>query len=83
MGAGHRRNPTQNANLVIRAELTGTKPEDVDVTLGVNGLTISGERKAEQEEERGDYYIRGRRRYGSFSRSLTLPQGIDESKINV
>ena len=41
---------------------------------------LTGERKAEQEEERGGYYIR-ERSYGSFSRSFTLPQGTDESKI--
>jgi HSP20 family protein len=72
---------TQNGNIVIRAELPGVKPEDVDITLQDNVLTISGERKAEQEEERGGYYVR-ERRYGSFSRSFTLPQGTDESKIN-
>ena len=72
---------TQNGNIVIRAELPGVKPEDVDITLQDNVLTISGERKAEQEEERGGYHIR-ERRYGSFSRSFTLPQGTDESKIN-
>ena len=57
------------------------KPEDVDITLQDNVLTISGEPKAKQEEERGGYYIR-ERRYGSFNRTLTLPQGTDESKIN-
>jgi HSP20 family protein len=72
---------TQNGNIVIRAELPGVKPEDVDITLQDNVLTISGERKAEQEEERGGYHIK-ERRYGSFSRSFTLPQGTDESKIN-
>jgi len=70
----------QDGNLVIRAELPGVKPEDVDISLHGNVLTISGERKTEQEEERGGYYIR-ERRYGSFSRSFSLPQGTDESKI--
>jgi HSP20 family protein len=74
VGAGRRRNPTVNANLVLGVELAGAKPEDVDITLGDNGLTISRERKA--EEKLGDYYI-SERRYGSFSRSLTLPQGIE------
>jgi len=76
VGVGHRRNPTLNANLVLGVELAGAKPEDVDITLGDNGLTISRERKAEEKEKRGDYYI-SERRYGSFSRSLTLPQGIE------
>src|SRR5215213_7833571 len=71
---------TKDSNLVIRAELPGVKPEDVDISLHDNVLTISGERKAEQEEERGGYYIK-ERRYGSFSRSFTLPQGTDESKV--
>jgi HSP20 family protein len=70
----------KNGNLIIRAELAGVKPEDVDISLHGNVLTISGERKAEQEEERGGYYIR-ERSYGSFSRSFTLPQGTDESKV--
>ena len=70
----------KDGNLVIRAELPGVKPEDVDVSLHDNLLTISGERKAEQEEERGGYHIR-ERRYGSFSRSFSLPQGTDESKV--
>jgi HSP20 family protein len=53
----------------------------VDITLQDNVLTISGERKAEQEKERGGYYVR-ERRYGSFSRSLALPEGVDESKVH-
>jgi len=72
---------TEDGNLVIRAELPGVNQEDVDITLHNNVLTISGERKAEQEEERGGYYVR-ERRYGSFSRSLTVPEGVDDSKIH-
>jgi HSP20 family protein len=71
----------KDANLVVRAELRGVRPEDVDITLQDNVLTLSGERNAEQEKERGGYYIK-ERRYGSFSRSFTLPEGTDESKIN-
>jgi HSP20 family protein len=72
---------TKDGDLVIRAELPGVKPEDVDITLQDNVLTISGERKAQEEEERGGYHIR-ERRYGSFSRSFALPQGTDESKVS-
>ena len=72
---------TKDSDLVIRAELPGVKQEDVDITLENNVLTISGERQAEQEEERGGYHVR-ERRYGSFSRSLALPEGLDESKIH-
>ncbi len=72
---------TKDSDLVIRAELPGVKPEDVEISLHDNVLTISGERRAEQEEERGGYHIR-ERRYGSFRRSVALPEGIDESKIS-
>jgi HSP20 family protein len=72
---------TKDGDLVIRAELPGVKQEDVDITLHNNLLTIRGERKVEEEEERGGYYVR-ERRYGSFSRSLTLPEGVDESRIH-
>jgi HSP20 family protein len=72
---------TKDSDLVIRAELPGVKPEDVDISLHDNVLTISGERRDEQEEERGGYHIR-ERRYGSFRRSVALPEGIDESKIS-
>lgn len=71
----------RDGNLVIRAELPGVKQEDVDITLQDNVLTISGERKAEREERRGGYYVR-ERRYGSFRRSLTVPEGTDEGKIH-
>jgi HSP20 family protein len=72
---------TKNGDLIIRAELPGVSPEDVDISLHNNVLTFSGERKVEQEEERGGYFIR-ERRYGTFSRSFTLPQGTDESKVS-
>ena len=72
---------TEDGDLVIKAELPGVKQEDVNLTLQDNVLTVSGQRKAEQEEERGGYYVR-ERQYGSFSRSLTVPEGVDESKIH-
>jgi HSP20 family protein len=52
----------------------------VNITLQNGVLTISGEHKADQEEERGGYHVR-ERRYGSFRRSMSLPEGVDESKI--
>jgi HSP20 family protein len=70
----------RDGDLVVRAELPGVRPEDVDITLQNRVLTISGERREEQEEERGGYYVRERRR-GSFSRSMTLPEGVDEDRI--
>ncbi len=70
-----------DGDVLVRAELPGVKPDDVDITLSRGVLTISGQRKAEQEQQGQGYYVR-ERRYGSFRRSLVLPEGIDESKIN-
>jgi len=71
----------EDGDIVVRAELPGVEPEDVDVTLHNGVLTISGERKAEERREGSGYYVR-ERRYGSFRRSMTLPQGVDEGSIS-
>jgi HSP20 family protein len=71
---------TSDGELVIRAELPGLKREDVDVTVSNGILTISGERK-EEREEKGSGYLLRERRYGSFRRSMTLPEGTDEGKV--
>lgn len=70
----------RDGNLVVRAEIPGARPEEVDVTVHDRVLTISGERKVEQEEERGGFLVR-ERRYGSFRRSIQLPEGVDEGDI--
>ena len=72
---------TRDSDLVIRAELPGVKQEDLDITLQNGLLTISGEHKVDQEEERGGYHVR-ERRYGSFRRSMPLPEGFDDSKVH-
>ncbi|HET7478068.1 MAG TPA: Hsp20/alpha crystallin family protein [Rubrobacteraceae bacterium] len=71
---------TKDGDLLIRAELPGVKQEDVDITLSQGLLTISGKSGAEREEQHGGYYVRERRQ-GSFRRSIALPEGTDESKI--
>jgi HSP20 family protein len=71
----------EDGDIVVRAELPGVKLDDVDITLQNGVLTISGERRAEEQREGSGYYVR-ERRYGSFRRSMTLPQGVDESKIS-
>jgi HSP20 family protein len=71
---------TRDGDMVIKAELPGMKREDVDVSFKDGVLSISGERKEEEERE-GDNYLLKERRYGSFSRSMTLPEGVDESKV--
>ncbi|CAN5874536.1 Hsp20/alpha crystallin family protein [soil metagenome] len=72
---------SKDGDLVIKAELPGVKLDDVDITLQNSVLTISGEHKAGREEERGGYHVR-ERRYGTFRRSMTLPENVDESKIH-
>jgi HSP20 family protein len=65
----------------VRAELPGMEEKDVDVEITDNILTIKGERKEEREEgeKEGRYYL-SERRYGSFERSLRLPESADCDK---
>jgi HSP20 family protein len=68
------------SHYVLRADLPGLGEEDVSIELDDNVLTVSGERKAEHEERQEGYY-RVERAFGGFSRSLTLPKGIDASAV--
>jgi HSP20 family protein len=65
---------------VLRADLPGLADEDVNVQLEDNVLTISGERKANHETQQEGYY-RLERAFGGFSRSLTLPDGVDPDGV--
>lgn len=65
---------------MVKAELAGVKPEEIDVSVKENVLTLKGERKEEHEETK-EGYRRMERSYGSFMRSFTLPQGTDTSRI--
>jgi HSP20 family protein len=71
----------KEGDLVVRAEMPGVKPEDVEVAVHNGVLTISGERKVDEEEERAGYYVR-ELRHGSFRRSMLLPEGVEEEKIH-
>jgi len=66
---------------LIKAELPEMKKEDVKVTVENGVLTISGERKCEQEETKKKYH-RVERGYGTFMRSFTLPDDADFNKVN-
>jgi HSP20 family protein len=66
-------------DVVIKTSVPGVKPEDIDITITGDTLTIKGETKAEEKVERANY-IRRERRYGAFSRSLTLPTTIVAEK---
>ena len=72
---------TPQHEVIIKAELPDVKREDISVTFENNVLTLKGERKLEQEVKR-ESYQRIERRYGSFSRSFTLPPTVDASQIS-
>lgn len=65
--------------VVIKSSVPGVKPEDLDITITGDTLTIKGKTKAEEKVEEANY-IRQERRYGAFSRSLTLPTSIVAEK---
>jgi HSP20 family protein len=63
----------------VKATLPGIKPENVDITLTGDMLTITGETK-EETEQKDKNYLRRERRYGSFSRTVSLPEGLEGDK---
>jgi len=66
----------RNNELVVRADLPGLTKKDIDVDINDNALTIRGQRKSEHEENKEGVY-RSDRNYGSFYRSIRLPEGSD------
>ena len=70
----------EDGGYVLRADLPGLSENDVSIELEDNVLTVSGERKSEHEDRKDGYY-RIERASGSFSRSLTLPEGIEPESI--
>ena len=69
-----------NDNLVVRADIPGLKPEEVKIEVEDGILTVSGEHE-ERTEEKDKHFVRRERRYGSFSRSMALPAGVDAKEI--
>jgi HSP20 family protein len=68
-------------HFILRADLPGMSEDDIKIELEDGTLTLSGERKAEHEEREEGYY-RVERAFGSFSRSLTLPKGVDPESVS-
>lgn len=64
----------------LTAELPGMEEKNIEVKVANGGLSIKGEKKEEKEEKKKDYYL-SERRYGSFERYFTLPEGVDADKI--
>ena len=65
----------------ITAELPGMEINNIDVKFADGALTIKGEKTEENEEKKKDRYL-SERRYGSFSRSFRVPDGVDTDKID-
>src|SRR6266496_533701 len=67
--------------LVVRADLPGLTKDDIDVKITDDAIVLQGERKQESEENAEGYY-RSERSYGSFYRSILLPEGINADEAN-
>ncbi len=65
---------------LIKATVPGVKPEDLEITFNKGMLTIRGELKDEAEQTQGQYHLR-ERRYGAFSRSVTMPANVKADDI--
>ena len=66
-------------SVVVKASLPGFKPEEVDISVAGDTLTIKGEHKEEKEVKEEDYLYK-ERRYGSFTRSLPIPVQVKSDK---
>ena len=65
----------------IKASVPGVSPDDIDITLSDNVLTIKGEFKEEKDVEEEKYHLR-ERRFGSFGRSVTLPVAVNAEAVD-
>jgi HSP20 family protein len=70
----------EEGRIVMRADVPGVKPEDIQIEVEGDVLTISGEHE-EREEEKDERFVRRERRYGSFARSITLPKGVSAEDV--
>ena len=70
----------RNDHFVVRADIPGVRPENIDVSVQDDVLTIHGERKHE-EEVRDEKYYRAERRFGSFERTVMLPPTVDRERV--
>ncbi len=70
----------KDGNLVVRADMPGLEPKDIDVTILGNVLMVKGERRNEKEVKKDDY-LRREVSYGSFERRMSLPEGAATDKV--
>lgn len=67
-------------SIIVHADLPGIEAKDVSISVLGNQLTIEGERKQEEKKEEKDYFYR-ELSYGKFSRTMTLPEGVDANAV--
>lgn len=72
----------KGGDLIIRVELAGVNPEDIEITFMGGMLTISGQRERETGEGEGTSYHVQERYYGAFRRSMSLPENVDDKDIS-
>ena len=70
-----------DTEIEVSVELPGMDENDIDVSLTDEALTVKGEKKAEREERKKDYFV-SERSFGSFQRSIPLPRGLDGDKAS-
>ena len=70
-----------NDDVTVRIELPGVNPEDVEISVSGNVLSVRGEKQQDREEKRRDY-LYAERAFGSFARSVTLPSSVDPDKVD-
>ena len=66
--------------LIVKTELAGVDPKEVNISISGDLLTIRGEKKEEKEEKEENYHLM-ERSYGAFSRSVRLPVEVNQDKI--
>jgi HSP20 family protein len=72
---------SRDEDLVIRIEVAGLRPEDVDITFSHGVLTVSGQRRTELGTDGDDSFFIRERFHGAFRRAITLPPNIDDEQI--
>ena len=70
----------EEGQYIVKASMPGVNPEEVEITLADNMLTIKGESKQESDEDKGNYHVR-ERRYGSFMRQIALPMSVKTDEV--
>jgi HSP20 family protein len=70
-----------DGHITVRANVPGIRPEEIEVKVADGVLTISGEHE-ESKEETDKTFVRRERRFGAFSRSMPVPEGVDPKQID-